>query len=204
MTSLTSPDFLVYAIVIIVSLVLHELAHALTADAFGDKTARYAGRITLNPIAHFDVLGLIMIMMAPIGWAKPVPIQPANFRHPRWGLTLTALAGPATNLLLACICFGFMARMPGLTPDPTFGTLLLAYGGAVNVNLCMFNLIPLPPLDGSRVVLSWLPTRFANMYGRLELYGPFILFLAILVLQRLIFTPLFDWAQSFVASWFGL
>ncbi|MCL6442842.1 MAG: site-2 protease family protein [Alicyclobacillus sp.] len=203
MSNLTSPYFIIDVIVIVVSLVLHEFAHAVTADALGDRTARYAGRITLNPVAHFDVLGLLMIVMAPIGWAKPVPIQPGNFRHPRWGLTLTALAGPASNLLLACICCALLKLFPNLMPDQ-FLWLLLVYGAAINVNLCVFNLIPLPPLDGSRVVASWLPPRQADLYARLDRYGPFILFLAVIVLHDVLFAQLFGWAFGWVQSWFGL
>lgn len=193
------------AIVVIVSLILHEYAHALTASIFGDPTPRLQGRLTLNPLVHFEPLGLIMILFAPIGWAKPVSVNASYFRWPRAASTAVALAGPVSNLVLACLCdlsirlFGSGGYVEG-----SIWYLFIQDGAAINVSLCVFNLIPLPPLDGSRVVAPWLPSRSAIAYGKLEFYGPFILLIAIIVLRNSVFTPLFSGAQALVGSWFGV
>ncbi|MBX5436149.1 MAG: site-2 protease family protein [Alicyclobacillaceae bacterium] len=201
--NLSSPSFLFQAIAVVVSLVIHELAHAVTADVLGDRTPRLAGRLTLNPVAHFEPLGLLMILFAPIGWAKPVPIQASHFRHPRLGLVLTALAGPLSNLALACLCFLILRDLPAVS-QMRFLYLLALYGASVNVCLCVFNLIPIPPLDGSRIVGGLLPYRYERYYHWLEAYGPFVLLGAVLLLGGVVFGPLFAWSERFVASWFGL
>ncbi|MCL6515762.1 MAG: site-2 protease family protein [Alicyclobacillus sp.] len=176
----------------------------------GDPTARVAGRVTLNPVAHLEPLGLIMILFAPIGWAKPVPVNGANFRHPRRAMLLVAAAGPVSNLILAAVCGGLMHVVPRPMVDEIswndFLTQLLWWGFIVNVSLFVFNLIPIPPLDGSRIVASLLPPRLEYRYSRLELYGPFILFLLVLIppLRNQVFLPLFSTALNWVASWLAL
>lgn len=197
-------NFIFILITILVSLVLHEFAHAVTADSLGDKTARQAGRLTLNPLAHLELLGLIMIFFGPIGWARPVPVNPQNFRNPRVGMVLTALAGPASNFVLAILCL-IALRGANLAVVGFWNTLLYV-GAVVNCNLCIFNLIPLPPMDGSRIVGNLLPPRQQIAYGKLEIYGPFILLLAFLLppLRNDVFTPLFGWFQSLVFGLFGL
>lgn len=196
-------DFIFIFIAILVSLILHELAHAATADALGDKTARLAGRLTLNPMAHLEILGLLMMFFGPIGWARPVPVNPGNFRHPRAGMMLTALAGPASNFVLAALCLLFWR--PTAMNFNSFTNTLLYVGAIVNCNLCIFNLIPLPPLDGSRILGNLLPPRQAFSYHRLEVYGPFILLLAFLLppVRNDIFTPLFIWFHNVVFGLFG-
>ncbi|WP_051344071.1 site-2 protease family protein [Alicyclobacillus herbarius] len=207
--NLISPNFIFYVITIPISLVVHEFAHAWTANRLGDPTARLAGRMTLNPLVHLDPLGLILILFGPIGWAKPVPVDASRFSHPRRDLTLVALAGPASNFILACICFVVLRLLPvsGFTLNSwaSFGLQLLTWGAVVNVTLCVFNLIPVPPLDGSRVVSAFVPWRYMNWYGRYELYGPFILLLIVIIppLRNGILSPILTAAWKLVASWFG-
>lgn len=195
-------------IAIVVSLVIHEFSHAVTANALGDQTARQAGRLTLNPLKHLEVLGLLMIFFGPIGWARPVPVNQRNFRNPKLGMILTALAGPVSNLLLAFLCLVILRikLLSGGGASTGFVTNLVWMGALVNTNLCIFNLIPLPPLDGSRILGNLLPSQQRMSYSRLEVYGPFILLLAFLLppVQNHVFTPLFTWFHSLIFGLFGL
>lgn len=157
-------DTLFIIIVIVFSVIIHEVMHGVAADRLGDPTARYAGRLTLNPIPHLDLFGSIILpilcALAPggflFGWAKPVPYNPYNlFRAPRWGEAIVAVAGPASNLALALLA-GLLIRSQ-LLPDITG---ILMYIVAVNVSLTVLNLIPVPPLDGSKILSSVLPESF--------------------------------------------
>lgn len=203
-SNLGDPSFILRIFLVLFSLVIHEFAHAAAATLLGDKTAKHAGRLTLNPLAHLELLGLIMILFAPIGWARPVPVNPRNFNQPRLGWFLTSAAGPLSNLLLACIGFGVLRA-----------NLVSPIGGAwyaihalivVNISLMVFNLIPLPPLDGSQMLRSLLPVRQAILYSRLDVYGPFILLMIFVIPQlgNAVFGRLFGLAVTFVASWFGM
>jgi Zn-dependent protease len=196
------PTFIFRLITVVVSLVIHEFAHAFVASLLGDKTAKRMGRVTLNPVAHLDPIGLLMIVFAPIGWAKPVPVNIGNFKHPRLGSILVSLAGPIANLVLAMVCL--IALNPSFT-EPSFIAQLLYVGFYVNVALFVFNLIPIPPLDGSRVVSSFIPYRYEVQYRKLELYGPFILLLIVIIpgLNRAIFSPLFNGTANTILTWFG-
>jgi len=135
---------LVYFIPLVISLTLHEFAHAFTADRLGDPTPRANGRLSLNPLAHLDPLGTLMLIFAGIGWGKPVPIDPYNLSHPRRDELLISLAGPLSNLILAAILSLFHL--------PLFQILII-----INVSLAVFNLLPIPPLDGSKIFLNLLP-----------------------------------------------
>ncbi len=162
-------------IVLILSIILHEVAHGYAADSLGDPTARLAGRLTLNPVPHIDLMGsivlpaLLVFTQSPIlfGWAKPVPYNPYNLRNKRWGEALVAVAGSATNILLAII-FGFIVRYgAGLGFDAT--ALSLASTIAfVNLFLGLFNLIPIPPLDGFTTLRALLPWNLAQSLIRFE------------------------------------
>lgn len=167
--------------VFFLAVVIHEFAHGFCAYKLGDPTAKYAGRLTLNPLAHIDPIGtillpaMLMLMRAPIifGWAKPVPINFWNFKHKRIGMALTGLAGPAANFLLALLLT--LLLKSGIFP-PNFNQILqLAI--VLNLALCVFNLIPIPPLDGSRVLLGLLPQSLVPFFASMEQFGFVILFM---------------------------
>ena len=186
-----------FLLALVVSISIHEFAHAWSAYELGDPTARNNGRLTLNPIAHFDPVGALMILFMAfagwgIGWGKPVPVNPYNLRtNPRVGMGLTSAAGPFSNLVLALL-FAIPIRL-GVSPFGLLGAFLLTMV-FTNVGLALFNLIPLPPLDGFNVlqgVLATFRTRWAYEWGdrlaRLAPYGP-ILLMALLALGW--FSPL--------------
>jgi Zn-dependent protease len=180
-------------IVLFFSIMLHEIAHGSAALQLGDPTAKHAGRLTLNPVKHIDPFGTIILPVlllfltaghGPIiGWAKPVPINPFNFKDQRWGTLKVSLAGPATNFMVA-ILFGLAIRFISL-PDP----VALLFGIIVIYNFAwgIFNLIPIPPLDGSHILFSLLPSKFDKFRVFLQQYSLFILILFIFVGLNLIF-----------------
>jgi Zn-dependent protease len=161
---------------LLMALTIHEYAHARAAVAMGDPTPRLYGRLTLNPVAHLDPLGLLMLWLFKFGWAKPVPINAANFKDWRKGTILVSLAGPLSNIALAFVTAFSMALIQkfGYKPDyAVWKTASLLY--TYNVVFAIFNLVPIPPLDGSKVLMGFLPTRHADAFERIEQYGPFIL-----------------------------
>lgn len=182
--------------VLFFSVVLHEYAHGYVAYRLGDPTANDAGRLTMNPIAHVDIVGTIIIPLALVlsksgflfGWAKPVPINPSYFRKPMIGMAITGGAGPASNLLLALAVALFLRFAGGLVGDGIVAEMLV-YGIVINVVLAVFNLVPIPPLDGSRVILPFLPQSLARFYFELEPYGMFVVIglLVTGILSRIIF-----------------
>ncbi len=165
---------------LVFSIIIHEVAHGYVAYRLGDPTARDANRLTLNPLPHIDLMGSIIlplflvIMNSPvlIGWAKPVPYDPRYFRDVKKGVMLVGLAGPASNLILATVA----AIIIRIIPLEGIIGLFLVYVCIVNIILAIFNLIPIPPLDGSRVVLGFLPSDMASKYLKLERYGFIIIF----------------------------
>jgi len=183
---------------LVFAIVFHEVAHGWVANKLGDHTARDMGRLTLNPISHIDLFGTVIMPILlfvltngrmVFGYAKPVPINPYNFKNPKQGMAISSLAGPATNLVMA-MCFSFLLRvvfppLEGMVPKQSwdwFGlplTLMIGYGVIINVVLAVLNMIPIPPLDGSRVVYWVLPDKLAATYYRLEPYGTLILMLLI-------------------------
>lgn len=192
------------ALPLLLAMVLHEYAHGWVASRFGDPTARLQGRLTLNPLAHLDPFGSVIVpllcLLVPggffIGWARPVPVDPSLLRNPRRDMALVAAAGPGMNFLLAigsAVLLGVLLRIdpslaaywppqPGVGPRQDFlGMLLLPvaamalYSVLINLLLMVFNLIPIPPLDGGRVLTSLLPLRSAAALGRLEPYGMLII-----------------------------
>jgi len=164
-----------FLVAILSALTVHEFAHAWVANFLGDPTPKRAGRVTLNPVAHLDPLGTIMLLLVRFGWGKPVPINPNNFKNPRLGSALTAIAGPVSNFLLASL-LSFIYTLAGLS-GTTAGYLLfwIIY---MNLVLMIFNLIPIPPLDGSKFFALFLPVLESR---KLETYGPFVLIAFILV-----------------------
>lgn len=177
---------------LLLALTLHELAHGYVALQFGDQTARWAGRLTLNPIPHMDPIGTLLILFgmatgAPvIGWAKPVPVNPYNLRHPRTDMIWVALAGPAMNLILAAASAFALSWFTdprwqagsslGLSVTIPLGRMLVV-SLWINVGLAIFNLLPIPPLDGARILHGVLPRRHAITFSQLEPYGFIILLL---------------------------
>lgn len=175
---------LALAVIFLFALPFHELAHAWVAERLGDPTPRRAGRVTLNPMAHLDPIGALMLVLAGFGWARPVPVNPLYLRYgPRVGMALVGGAGPAANLLLA----GLGILVYRAAPEPLLATpLAFAFLRAwifINVGLAVFNMLPLPPLDGFRVLQGLLPPDMAYAYARLEAYGPLPLLL-FLILDR--------------------
>jgi Zn-dependent protease len=198
-------------VILILSIIAHEVAHGYAADSLGDPTARLAGRLTLNPIPHIDLMGSIIIpallifTQSPIlfGWAKPVPYNPYNLRDQRWGEAIVAVAGSATNLLLALI-FGLIVRFGlsiGFTPSALSFAATIAF---INLFLGLFNLIPFPPLDGFTALRAALPWHLASGLNRFEqrvrTAGPVALILFLLVFSYIFAGPFF----AFVAWLFGL
>ena len=165
-------------IAVILCLTVHETAHGFAAYLLGDRTAQKRGRLSLNPLRHVDIVGLAMLFTAGFGWAKPVPVDPRYFRNPKGGMAVTALAGPVSNFLLAAVLL-FVCRWIYLSPTPgefwveTFYTLL--YAAQLSIGLGLFNLVPIPPLDGSKILAVVLPDRIYDLLMRYERYGMILL-----------------------------
>lgn len=186
------PATLIIIAVLILSIVIHEVSHGFMANWLGDPTARLAGRLTLNPISHIDPVGsvllpaLLVFMGSPllIGYAKPVPYNPYNLRNRKWGEALVAFAGPGVNLILALV-FGIIFQIAASQGASDAFLELSQHIVHLNVLLALFNLIPIPPADGSKVIGPFLPYRLALSYqalgARLEMYGIFFLFAFILL-----------------------
>jgi Zn-dependent protease len=173
--------------VFLLALTIHEFAHGWMAARLGDPTARLQGRLTLNPLAHLDILGTLAIVLIGFGWAKPVPVDSRYLQNPRRDMILIAAAGPASNLLLAAVaafCFQTIPWGALLTHQSAWLIIPIASvvktSVSVNVILAVFNLLPVPPLDGSRVLSGLLPLRQALAFSRLEPYGFMIIFLLFL------------------------
>jgi Zn-dependent protease len=171
--------------VLLLSLTIHEAAHAWTADTLGDPTARIRGRVSLNPLVHIDLIGTIVLPVLAavshipiIGWAKPVPVNARNLRHPRRDFVLVAAAGPVSNLLQALVAAILLRTVVALAHGDVGGLLLNALLAAVEINLLLafFNLIPVPPLDGGNVLLGILPPRAALGLSRVRPYGFIVLY----------------------------
>jgi len=183
------------------AIVCHEVSHGFVAWRFGDPTARMLGRLTLNPIKHIDIVGTLMIFFIGIGWAKPVPVTFENLRNPKRDMIWVAAAGPVTNILLATVS-AFLLRglviidnravAPGsplsMLVDPV--ALMLAFSVYINLLLAIFNMIPVPPLDGGRVLVGLLPYRQAAAWARIEPYG------LIIIIVLVFFTNIFSYVIS--------
>ena len=185
-------------LVLILSVVIHEVSHGAMANHLGDPTAKYAGRLTLNPIRHLDPIGsvilpIFLVIMARLtgggiifGWAKPVPINPYNFRDQKYGSAKVALAGPASNFAIALV-FGTALRfLPHLSLISGI-SLIFSYIVYINILLAVFNLLPIPPLDGSHILFTFLPEKFANIKLFLHQFGIFILLFFIFFALRWVF-----------------
>jgi Zn-dependent protease len=166
----------------LVAVTVHEVAHAWVADRFGDPTARLAGRLTLNPLPHIDPLGALAFVLAGFGWARPVPVNARNLRHPMRDMALVAIAGPLSNFLTAFVGLVLLVLTSRLleapfVARPVAGMLQFVY--KFNLGLGIFNLIPLPPLDGGHFLPYFVPRRSWPLLARLEQYGPILLLLLV-------------------------
>ncbi len=186
-----NPTFFIGWVIALVSgITIHEFAHAWSAYKLGDPTAKSEGRVTLNPLAHLDPLGTLMLFLAGFGWGKPVPINPYQIKYGKWGQLLSALAGPFSNLLLAT--FVAMIVRVLILADVTVPLLVFQFLQAIielNLILAIFNLIPIPPLDGSKLLIAIAPKAFEEMMAEIERVGPFVL-LGIIILSTVLGIPL--------------
>lgn len=201
-------DIVFYIVVLIMSVVIHEISHGYAAEYFGDKTARYAGRLTLNPLKHLDLFGSILLPLLLIltkanfliGWAKPVPYNPNNLTNRRLGTLVIAIAGILANLAIAII-FSIVIRVAvyyGVTYEP-----LYAIAGMItflNLLLAFFNLMPFPPLDGSKILFSLLPPRFLYLEAALERYAIFIFIIFIFFIWEYISPVVFEVFELLVGN----
>ncbi len=189
---------------ILFAVTIHEVAHGWVADKLGDPTARAMGRLTLNPIKHLDPVGtLVFFLTQTIGWARPVPVNPLNFKNPKRDMIWVSVAGPASNVAVAALCAIFVKHgvrplsvfLPDLVLTPL--VLMLIISVQLNIGLAIFNLIPIPPLDGSKVLAGLLPARLFSMYHEFERWGFILLLLLVFtgVTGRII-VPLIFWLYS--------
>jgi Zn-dependent protease len=209
-------EVMVWILPVLFAVTAHEVAHGWVANQLGDKTALMFGRLTLNPLKHTDLLGTIVVPFLCLlvggfifGWAKPVPIDWRNLKNPRRDTALVAIAGPISNFLMALI-WAIIAKLGEFVLSQGFSNaIFLVYTGtagiSINLLLMILNLVPIPPLDGSRVVSSLLPFSVARWYDSIEPYGFIILVILIWtqVLSQLL-SPLLMGLQTFISSLFGL
>jgi len=187
-------DMGILVVAAMLSITIHETCHGLTAWWLGDPTAKRAGRLTLNPLKHIDLFGLVLLAVAKFGWAKPVPVDMRYFRNPKWGMALTALAGPLSNVLLALAALLVRSVLlvvlinRGGSDILDYTILLTEYLAIISSGLAVFNIIPIPPLDGSKILAAILPDRAYVTLMRFERYG--MILLAILLLSNVIDGPL--------------
>ncbi|MDQ3327254.1 MAG: site-2 protease family protein [Chloroflexota bacterium] len=177
-------SFLMLLIVAVIAITIHEFAHAITADSLGDSTARNQGRITLNPLAHFDPLGFFMLCLLAAGffgfaWGRPVPVNPYALRGGRRGMALVAIAGPLSNLMQAAVAVGLM-RVLGNSADPNLLVFVSEYV-RLNLLLAAFNMIPVPPLDGYNVLMGLVSNFWVQRLEPLRQQGPILLLLLVFV-----------------------
>ncbi len=208
-----------YLISLLIAITVHEWSHAFVATRLGDPTPHNSGRLTLNPIAHLDPLGALLFLTAGFGWAKPVPVNAGYFHHPRRDLLLTAAAGPVSNLLLAILAFigllfigwhpgvtvwGLLAPSTGGSIGLAFFSQLFAYSLFVNLGLMAFNLLPVAPLDGSKVLEAFIPPSMQDTYDDWMRYGPYVL-LFLLLGENFLHIPLLSsWITWIMDAVLGL
>ncbi len=190
--------FILLIIPLLYSIIFHELAHGWVASKMGDSTAKWLGRLSLNPLKHLDPIGTLMLFFFGFGWAKPVPVNFNNLNDPRKGLILVSAAGIVANTILAFIAL-FLLRIVNPSPFGAVSTFLI-YMAQINIMLAAFNLIPIPPLDGSKILMGFSSAQFQYSLARLEPYGFFIIIglLYLGILNPLI--SLFEWIIASIIS----
>ncbi len=181
-------DLVLLTVPILIAVTFHELSHGLVAYKLGDPTAKMMGRLTLNPIKHLDLIGsLVFIITKTIGWAKPVPVNPLNFRNPRRDMVWVSIAGPLANFIVATVASLIYGFILNLNVNPFTEriivplALMLRYTVVLNIGIGVFNLLPVPPLDGSKILMGILPENLAYQYMRIEPFGFIILILLIIL-----------------------
>jgi Zn-dependent protease len=210
MTPFLNPTFL---IAILIALSVHEAAHGWVARRLGDPTAEAAGRVTLNPLAHLDPMGTLLFLFVGFGWGKPVPINPMYFRRPKRDTALVSLAGPVSNFLVAALSFALLAvffpysvgSADSLLSFSMSGSIAAAFFRSVlqgllfiDLGLMAFNLLPIAPLDGSKILHPFIPLRYEEGYERIMQYGPYILIGLLLAESLLGFPFLSTWIYSII------
>ena len=189
------PEVLVLLIpVLLFALVFHEFSHGWVANKLGDPTAKYSGRLTLNPMAHLDLFGSLMILFVGFGWAKPVPVDSRYLANPRTDMMKIAFAGPASNLLLAFVA-GSLIRLTG---NMGVLTSMLIMFAQINIMLAVFNMIPIPPLDGSQIFSGLMIRHNPDLVVKLQIYGPQILMGLILFGMLTSYSPIWWFMSPFV------
>jgi len=184
MLDLSIPEILSRVIILLIAFTIHEFAHAYTAVQLGDDTPRQLGRLTLNPIAHIDPIGALLLIIAGFGWAKPVPVNPYNLRNgPKMGMVVVAAAGPFSNFVMAALAaipfrLGIVPDIGGGTFIPTLSNFMVDFI-YINLVLMLFNLIPIPPLDGSKILRGFAPHDWDGVLSQLERFGPILLLLLV-------------------------
>lgn len=205
----------IYIIALLIAVSIHEWAHAMVATRLGDPTPSNAGRLTVNPLAHLDLIGALLFVTVGFGWAKPVPINPMYFAKPKTGTLFVALAGPVSNLILAIVSaavLSFMGARMSVSPwdllsTPSVGSVgtafalqLLSASLFINLGLMAFNLLPVAPLDGSKVLEAFVPLRYADRYDDFMRIGPFIL-LGLFLAESLLRIPLLSLWITTIMEW---
>lgn len=198
----TSPITAIASLIaIVIAISVHEFSHAWAAYVQGDTTAKDLGRLTINPLKHLDIVGTLLLVVAGFGWGKPVPFNPYNLKNQRFGPLLVSLAGPASNLVLAAI-FGLLLKAlvmtSGLTLENGLGVFLFSLV-IINIILAIFNLIPVPPLDGSKILYAFLPARSLGAVMAFERWGSYLLIFVIIFAGSL-FGAFFDTVVMWVYS----
>jgi Zn-dependent protease len=203
----TSSLILIRVPAILIALTVHELAHGFVAKYYGDRTAEEAGRLTLNPLAHLDILGTIMLFFGPFGWAKPVPVNPLFFEDPRRDMAYVAVAGPLSNIFLAALS-GLFLRLGIVAPESPFAAFLYI-SFMINIGLAVFNLLPVYPLDGSRILMAFLNNDQSHAYLKVMRVVP-LMFLGMITAEwafnipvmSFLLNPIFDPAFKLARSVF--
>lgn len=193
-------EMLIIAAVIIVSITIHEFSHGYVSYLLGDETPKNCRRLTLNPLKHLDIVGAICLAIFHFGWAKPVPINPGYYKNKKLGVLAVSLAGPVSNIVLAFVATVLYLFLP-LKNEYVNSALLICV--SLNFSLAIFNMLPIPPLDGSRIVSILLPQRARNKYNAFEKYSPFVIFFLFLIPQLgSVLTAFIDFASQWIFKGF--